>query len=79
MKRLVAIFIILVLTCFLFAGCDIVDSAIDGVNASKHDINNAISNLIHTHSYEKNIQCIMHLPFVLFGIASSPSGHPIGA
>ena len=55
MKRLVAIFIILVLTCFLFVGCDIVDSAIDGVDASKHDINNAISNLIHTHSYEQTV------------------------
>ena len=55
MKRLVAIFIILVLTCFLFAGCDIVDSAIDGVDASKHNINNAISNLIHTHSYEQTV------------------------
>ena len=56
MKRLVAIFIILVLTCFLFAGCDIVDSAIDGVNASKHDINNAIIGLFsHTHNYAENI------------------------
>ena len=55
MKRLVAIFIILVLTCFLFAGCDIVDSAIDGVDFSKNDIRDVISNLIHTHSYEQTV------------------------
>ena len=55
MKRLVAIFIIFVLTCFLFAGCDIVDSAIDGVDFSKNDIHDAISNLIHTHSYEQTV------------------------
>ena len=56
MKRLVATIVILILTCFLLAGCDIVDSAIDGVNSSKHDINNAIIGLFsHTHNYAENI------------------------
>ena len=56
MKRLVATIAILILTCFLLAGCDVVDSAIDGVNSSKHDINNAIIGLFsHTHNYVENI------------------------
>ena len=56
MKRLVATIVILILTCFLLAGCDVVDSAIDGVNASKHNINNAIIGLFsHTHNYAENI------------------------
>ena len=53
MKRLVVIFVILIMACLVFTGCDIVDSAIDGVNASKHNINNAIIGLFHKHSYNE--------------------------
>ena len=64
MKRLVAIFIILVLTCFLLAGCEDISSvtdkvggAIDDINSVKHEINNAIDDLLqnHTHNYAENI------------------------